>query len=116
MEQILCHLVGDYLLQNDWMATNKTKKHLPAIIHSIVYSLPFLFITSPLQVLFIALAHFPIDRYRVPVLWIKFVNNNWKSTNFGYEEDKPAWMSVWLMIIIDNTFHLLINYLIITGI
>ena len=31
MEQLLCHLVADYWLQNDWMATNKKKKWLPTI-------------------------------------------------------------------------------------
>ena len=32
-------------------------------------------------------------------------------TNCGYWPDKPKWMAVWLMIIIDNSFHLIINSL-----
>ena len=35
---ILAHLVGDYLIQSDWMASEKTKKWWPAIAHGITYS------------------------------------------------------------------------------
>lgn len=31
------------------------------------------------------------------------------NTPTGYSNEKSLWMSVWLMIIIDNSFHLLIN-------
>jgi hypothetical protein len=27
----------------------------------------------------------------------------------GYHKDKPPWMAVWLLIIADNTLHLLCN-------
>jgi hypothetical protein len=40
------------------------------------------------------------------------MNWNWKSTNFGYNDQMPLWMSVWLMIIIDNVIHITGNYLI----
>jgi hypothetical protein len=114
MEQIVLHLLGDYIFQNDWMAQNKTKQTLPALIHALVYSLPFLLITSWKAWIVIFITHFLIDRFRLAVYWIKLVNWNWKSTNFGYGEQTPMFMSIWLMIIIDNTFHLLINYLSIT--
>lgn len=105
------HLVGDYLLQNDWMATNKTKNSYVAALHATIYSLPFLFLTPNLFWLIIIGTHFLIDRYRLAVYWIKLVNWNWKSTNFGYAEDKPLWMSIWLMIIVDNSLHVCLNSL-----
>ena len=107
----LFHLIGDYITQNDWMAQNKTKSFLPAFIHASIYSLPFLYICFSRWWLLIWISHFLIDRYRLAVYWIKLVNWNWKSINFGYDSDKPLWMSVWLMIIVDNIFHLLINSL-----
>jgi hypothetical protein len=39
--QLLAHLVGDYLLQSDWMANNKTKRSWPALVHALLYSLCF---------------------------------------------------------------------------
>lgn len=108
----ICHLIGDYLLQNDWMAANKTKAFLPAWIHAGVYSMPFAFIVpSELAVLVIFLSHFLIDRYRLAQYWIRLVNWYWSGDNFGYAEDKPKWMSVWLLIIVDNTLHIIINTL-----
>lgn len=104
------HFVGDYLLQNDWMAQNKTKQSLAAAIHATIYSALFLLLTDDLwQWLIILISHFLIDRFRLAVYWIKLTNWNWNSKNFGYSDDKPAWMAVWLMIIVDNAFHILIN-------
>ena len=63
---LLAHLVGDYLLQSHWMATEKTKHWWPALAHGITYTLPYLFITqSPLALLVIAGTHIVIDRYRL---------------------------------------------------
>jgi hypothetical protein len=36
--------MGDYLFQTSWMANEKTKRFLPALIHATIYSLPFLLI------------------------------------------------------------------------
>lgn len=105
----LFHLLGDYIFQNDWMAQNKTKNSYVALLHATIYSLPFLLVCYSWWWLLIWITHFLIDRFRLSVYWIKFVNWNWGSTNFGYKEQTPPFMSIWLMIIIDNIFHLLIN-------
>jgi hypothetical protein len=114
MIQLLLHGLGDYLLQNDWMAQHKTQPtktgYLACFIHALLYSLPFLLIGSLQAFLFIFLTHFLIDKYRLAVYWIKLTNWNWQSTNFGYSDAKPQWMSVWLLIIIDNLLHLICNY------
>ncbi len=105
----LFHFIGDYLFQNNWMAQNKTKSHSAAFIHAVCYSALFLLLTDFYCWLIIFVTHFFIDRYRLAVYWIKLVNNSWDEDNFGYGENMPTWMSVWLMIIIDNTIHLTIN-------
>lgn len=112
---LILHFLGDYIFQDNWMATKKTSSFFPAFIHAIVYSLPFMFLLSfhPLS-LVIPITHFFIDRYRLAVYWIKLVNNNWDSSNLGYSEETPVWLSTWLMIIIDNTFHIIINSVTIT--
>lgn len=103
------HLVGDYLLQNDWMAREKTRNSGVALAHATVYALPFLLVCWSWWWVLLWLSHFFIDRYRLAVWWIKLTNWNWQSREFGYGDEKPRYIAVWLMIIIDNTFHLLIN-------
>jgi hypothetical protein len=108
----VAHLIGDYVLQNDYIANEKTKKTIPALIHILLYGIPFIFLVGfSYSLLIIIVTHFFIDRFRLAVYWIKLINWNFKSKNFGFKEDKPMWMSVWLMIIYDNTFHIIINTL-----
>lgn len=116
---ILAHLVGDYLIQSHWMATKKTEQWLPAIVHGVTYTLPYALITqSPWALLVIGGTHAIIDRYRLAkhLVWLKnqiapkshrFTWASAKAT--GSPADTPPWLSVWLMIIADNTVHLLIN-------
>lgn len=113
---LLAHLVGDYLIQSHWMATEKTRKWWPAVAHGLSYTIPYVFVTqSLLALLIIAGTHIVIDRYRLArhVVWFKnqaapavFRPNH---TPTGYPTDTPAWLTVWLMILADNTIHLLIN-------
>ena len=37
-DQIVLHAIGDYVLQSDWMATEKTKRSIPALAHAVVYT------------------------------------------------------------------------------
>jgi hypothetical protein len=105
------HLVGDYLTQNDWMAREKTRSHVVCFIHCLFYSLPFvlLMLQHPYMWGIIFWSHFFIDRFRLAQYWIRLVNWKWDGAKFGFADDKPAFMYVWLMIIVDNTLHILIN-------
>jgi hypothetical protein len=157
MLQLLCHLWGDYILQSDWMAQNKTKANLPAVIHAALYSATFLLLhPSGNALTMIFVTHYVIDRLRLAryVVYVK----NWMSppvkwffeshdqfgvtppplphpglwTNVdrgkvehafrrqmpplsacptGYPPETPAWMAVWLLIIVDTVLHLTINFL-----
>jgi hypothetical protein len=74
MEQLILHLIGDYLTQSDWMAQNKTKAYFPAFVHALVYSMPFLCLTTHIPALLcIFVTHFFIDRFRLAryVVWAK---------------------------------------------
>ena len=75
MEQLLCHLFGDYILQSDYMAMNKSKRSLPCIIHVILYTSCFLFLTfSWKALLVIGVTHFILDRWHFFIkrmIWLK---------------------------------------------
>lgn len=113
-DQIVAHLVGDYILQSHWMATEKTKQSAAAAVHAVTYTLPFLFLTwSPAALAFIVGSHFLVDRFRLARLLVWFKNGyafkGATATATGYRDDVPAWLSVWLLIIADNTVHLVCN-------
>ncbi|MFJ5984273.1 DUF3307 domain-containing protein [Lentzea sp. NPDC092896] len=115
----LAHFVGDYVLQSHWMATSKTSSWLPAIVHAITYGVPFLFVTQNLvAVAVIVGTHAVIDRYRLAryLVWLKNFsgprgsNPSWSACSAtGYPPETPAWLAVGLMIVVDNTLHILIN-------
>ncbi len=134
-DQLLAHAVGDYIMQSDWMANEKTKKRLACWAHALTYMLCFLPLTqNPATLFVICVTHFAIDHYRLAryVCWLKnFLSppmdivekvsetqtNHYKQWNYpwsecigtGYHKDRPAWLAVWLMIIADNTMHIAIN-------
>ena len=114
---LLAHVIGDYFLQSHWMATEKIKRLWPAVVHGLTYTIPFAFITQNLLALFIIFStHVVIDRWRL-AKYVGWAKNQLapkafrpKLTTTGYPWDTPLWLSVWLMIIVDNTMHILINY------
>lgn len=116
-DQLLAHLIGDYVLQSDWMATHKTSRLAVALVHALCYSLPFLALGPSLGAwLVIVLTHAAIDRYRLArlVVWAKEHLAPRRPPPLaecptGYPQDKPAWLAVWLLIIADNAMHVALN-------
>lgn len=121
---LFAHLIGDYMLQSGWMANNKTKSFVPATVHACVYFIPFLLLLHPsLAASAIMIGtHALIDRYRLaryvaylkeylspPSTWYMLAWADHAAT--GYHKGTPAFLSTWLMIIIDNVMHIIINAL-----
>lgn len=74
MEPLICHLVGDYLLQSDWMAQEKRRSNLAATVHVVTYTLPFLLLSpSSAAIGVIVGTHLLIDRFGLAryVVWAK---------------------------------------------
>ncbi len=94
MEQLILHLIGDYVTQSDWMAQNKTKRTPPALAHAIAR-----FVVFAKNCLLRPAA----ERWNDPLGWEDH-------SGTGYHKDAPAWLAVWLLIAADNTLHLAINY------
>ena len=119
---LICHLFGDYVFQSSWMANNKIKRLVPAIVHSCVYFVPFLIVLHPSLSATVVMigTHILIDRFRL-AKYVTFVSqylappSEWKAWSdcigTGYYKETPVWLATWLMIIVDNTMHLTINAL-----
>jgi len=114
MIQLGLHLIGDYIIQNDWMALNKKKPgwkgFFACLIHCVTYALPFLLIGSWQAVTVILVTHFIIDRWKLVDWFLAARNGVWHIRNFGFGEERPVFITIWLYIITDNIFHLACNY------
>ncbi len=99
MHWIYAHLIGDYLLQNDWMSQNKKLASWPCFVHTITYLIPFIF--TPLawwQLVLIFLQHFFQDRFQFAYWFLRLKG----SPDFAMPPTAP-----WSLIVIDNIFHIL---------
>lgn len=118
-DQFFAHLVGDYVLQSTWMATHKTRSLWVALVHALAYGLPFLALGANWRAwAVIVVTHALIDRYRLARFiawgknWLGPGNAPWADcAATGYPSSVPIWLSTWLMILTDNTLHLLVNAL-----
>jgi hypothetical protein len=105
MDWLIGHLVGDYLLQNDWMAFNKKEKNLrgelACQVHCLLLTLSILVFTGWWDwkhALLVYLSHYILDRSGFVGWYVNTVN-----------VQKPAF---WIHIINDNILHLVSLYLI----
>jgi len=106
MNWFMAHLVGDYMLQNDWMAQNKKKATLPCFVHCLLYTISVAIFTiqsdwglREWSVVFIA--HFIQDRTKIV---------NWYMQAFGQSDFAKPPLAPWSIIVVDNTLHLLVLY------
>lgn len=112
------------------MATNKKKRWLPAIVHGVVYTLPFLLLTHAwVALLVIGITHAIIDHTDIVCRLNQIKNWDFRQDNYAFLDSqiqlgeimtpvkdgyfgRPFAIRVWLIIIQDNILHLLINYLV----
>lgn len=116
----LAHRVGDWLLQNHWMAIHKTHSSAVAALHGAVYALPFIPLCGSVWAwLVIAVSHAVIDRYRLPrhMAWARnqFAPRRYRypyaqrHQNEGMAEEVPRWLSTHVRMETDATMHHLCN-------
>lgn len=119
MNELICHLLGDYVLQTEQMALRKTRSWAWAIFHAAVYSIPFLLLIHTWEAWVVIFGtHAVIDRYRLSNSVCRFKNAFWfgpgrpeVNPETGYSKDTPAHVDFWLVVIVDNTVHMIINHL-----
>lgn len=99
MELLVAHLVGDYILQNDWLAANKRINTFACLLHVALYVFSVSVFTDwPLGALAITFGcHFVQDRFPV-IPWFMKINNQ---SDFANGPLAP-----WSRIVVDNTLHL----------
>jgi len=95
---LIGHLVGDYLLQNDWMALNKKKSSIPCAVHCLLWATSVCLFASwgwiPWLVLLVV--HFVQDRTQIIAWWMKFNRQ---------EKFMQPPLGPWSIIVVDNVWH-----------
>jgi len=106
IDVIIAHLVGDFLLQNDYIATNKKLSHKICVLHSIIIGiLIYVLADIPLMdIITITILHFIQDRWNLVQKYMRLIGQD------RFLEE----MGPWSAIIVDQVFHILIIYLVIT--
>lgn len=95
---IVAHTLADWLLQNDWMANNKTNLlHPAAYVHGLIHLVCLLIVFPIWAALIVALIHILLDT-RKPLLWWR---RFYKRTTDG---DVPNPVAIWE----DQALHLMI--------
>lgn len=99
-EAIVAHLVGDFLLQNHFMAVGKKQNSLICAIHVLICGLCLLMLTkmSIEQIVVVSILHFMQDRW-------SFVA--WYMRTIGQEKFADPPFGPWSVIVVDQVFHLL---------
>lgn len=117
-ELLLGHLVGDYLVQNEWMAQNKAKKTwvgwLAAIIHCIIYTLAVCLIMwewKPIWIVAVFFSHFFIDKFAFGYWYLKHLKglDTYSYKMVGLSELRAGFNAV-IYTVTDNTMHLLLMW------
>lgn len=105
MDWMIGYFVGDYLLQNDWMAFNKKKKtlrgELACTVHCLLVTLSILLFTGWwdwTHAILVYASHYVLDRTGLVEWYVETMNVG-----------KPL---PWLYIVHDNILHLVSLYLI----
>ncbi len=93
------HLVGDYLVQNDWMALNKKKSMPHCAVHCAIWTAcVVLFASWPLWTAIpLFVTHFIQDRTPIIAWWMDLV---------GQKQFRTGICAPWSTIVVDNVWHI----------
>lgn len=101
IDAIVGNLVGDYLLQNDFLALNKKSNSLVCAIHCAIWTLCVCLFSgwhSPLVIALLFVSHFIQDRTQIIA---------WYMDSVGQKSFRTGICAPWSSIFVDNVFHIL---------
>lgn len=99
IDAIVGHLCGDYLLQNDWMASNKKRSSLHCLVHCLIWTgcvCSFGGITG-IGAVILFVTHFIQDRTSIV---------SWYMDTVGQKSFRTGACAPWAAIVVDNVFHI----------
>ena len=110
----VCHLIGDWLFQNDWIADRKTRMPWVRALHVTIYCVPFVVLFAvlgysawALAIAWIWVTHFWIDSYK-PLMWFRRLGGD--KLAFDKEQFRDAFKTprgFFVYVTYDQIFHLI---------
>lgn len=97
---IIGHLVGDYLLQNDWMALNKKTVPGALVIHCNLWTLSvciFAGWANPAAIGILFYTHLLQDGTDLIARWMNLI---------GQKQFRTGPCAPWSIIVVDNVWHI----------
>ena len=130
---LLGHLTGDYLLQNQFMAMNKSKNTLKgwlaAFVHCLLYTFAvclFMWNFHLIWIIAVFCSHFFIDKFGLGEIYMKYIKGNglreyiddvndtysrtWINSSEGERMITGGFKAV-VYTLTDNTMHLILMWL-----
>lgn len=113
MDYLIGHLVGDYLLQNDWMAMNKKsysfRGWLACFVHCFLYSVAVCLFTGwcDWRFILVLVTHGILDKTMLVVWYMNFIGSFRRIIS---DKNNPS--AIWAYAIVDNSFHMVTLFLI----
>ncbi len=88
---LIAHLVADYLLQNNWMALNKTKAKRPLFVHTIIYGLTMGIMFQSWLIITPAMClHGIVDGMSLGNVWLRLIGGrSFESIDKVHEQFSP---------------------------
>lgn len=116
MDYFIGHLLGDFILQNDWQAMNKKsptlKGWIACLVHCLLYTLAVIVCTGWWKwylIVLVFLSHFPIDKTYILVRWMRWFGSFKRILD---NPDTDMRHKVWAYLFVDQTVHLSLLWLI----
>lgn len=72
---IMCHLIGDYVLQNDFIAKTKGENTYHMFIHCMLYCLPFTLVFNWWQLIVLYISHVFVDTLKARFNKITYIQD-----------------------------------------
>ena len=102
---LVLHFIGDWILQNQWMAERKTTSWEVRLVHVLIYTFCFAGVVSFPWLVWIGATHFFIDTYK-PLYWFRKFRGDFHT----WEEFKQSFTTpggFFVNIVFDQIFHIL---------
>lgn len=99
-DAIIGNLVGDYLLQNSYLALNKKKSSLICAVHCAIWTLSVCLFSGwwiPWVIVALFVSHFIQDRTQIISRYMDAV---------GQKSSRTGICAPWSAIFVDNVFHI----------
>ncbi len=102
---LICHFVGDWILQPTRMGIQKSTNWKVRFVHCLIYTSCFYWLFSAPWLIYIFATHFLIDSYK-PLYWFRKLRGDFKTFD-EFKESFSTPSGFMINVVLDQIFHIL---------